>query len=422
MIFFLKHNGRHIKFIFLMFCFVLFPVQKIHGQIDSLRIASYNLLKFPSAEGPVRIEHFRKVIQAMAPDILVVQEIESEAAVLTFLSQVMNADQNIYQAAPFIDGPDTDNALFYNQNKIRLLGPINIPTSVRDINGYVLLAFDQEFTIFSVHLKAGSSTSDQQIRLNQTTLLRNHLNGLSPNSSFMVVGDYNMRSASEAAFLKLTESQVDNDGRLFDPINQIGEWHNNSIFILTHTQSTRTTSLGGGATGGLDDRFDMMLVSDAMRSGGGVDIMPATYKAFGNDGDHFNLAINAGTNFSVPDSVADALHQASDHLPVVADFVFEFPTSVNGQNQKPVSFSLKQNFPNPFNPETTIKFLLANSSFVTLTVFNLLGQEVAALVDEFKTPGEYQVNFNGKELSSGIYVYKLSGGGKSVSKKLLLLK
>lgn len=423
MSFFSKYNGCQVKLILLMFCLVLFPVHKTQAQVDSLRIASYNILKFPSADGATRIGDLRKVIEAVAPDILVVQEIESQAAVSTLLNQVMNHKQAVYQAAPFFDGPDTDSGLFYNQDKVTLLAfPNNLRSGVRDIMEYVLFAFGHEFTIYSTHLKAGSSASDQQQRLNQATFFRNHLNGLPSNSNFMLVGDYNMRSASEAAFIKLTENQADNDGRLFDPINQAGNWNNNNFFISIHTQSTRTTSFGGGATGGLDDRFDIILVSDAMRSGGGIDILPATYKAFGNDSDHFNLAINAGTNFSVPDSVADALHKASDHLPVVSDFAFGFPTSVNEGSQEPVSFSLQQNFPNPFNPATIIKYSLTKSSFVTLTVFNLLGQEVARLADEHKNSGEYQVIFDGKELGSGIYVYTLSAGGKSISKKLLLLK
>ncbi|MCH7676445.1 hypothetical protein IH879_16080, partial [candidate division KSB1 bacterium] len=87
------------------------------AQIDTLRIATYNLLRFPSANGNGRLEHFRTVIRNLQPDILVVQELESQAALLTLLNEVMNKSGASYFAAPFSDGPDTDNGLFLKSGK-----------------------------------------------------------------------------------------------------------------------------------------------------------------------------------------------------------------------------------------------------------------------------------------------------------------
>jgi hypothetical protein len=85
-------------------------------------------------------------------------------------------------------------------------------------------------------------------------------------------------------------------------------------------------------------------------------------------------------------------------------------------------FSLSQNFPNPFNPRTTITFNLAEEAHVTLEVFNVAGQRVATLVDETRGIGPHSVEFNATSLSSGIYIYRIKAGNITEFKKMLLLK
>lgn len=88
----------------------------------------------------------------------------------------------------------------------------------------------------------------------------------------------------------------------------------------------------------------------------------------------------------------------------------------------PKSFRLFQNYPNPFNPTTTIRFTLPVSGFTTLKVFDILGREVAMLVNEEKSVGEHLMQWNGAGTPSGIYFYRLQSGNYSATKKLLLLK
>ena len=90
--------------------------------------------------------------------------------------------------------------------------------------------------------------------------------------------------------------------------------------------------------------------------------------------------------------------------------------------QIPVAYALSQNYPNPFNPETHFDFQILNFEFVSLKVFNVLGQEVATLVNEIRQPGSYGVTWNASNVPSGVYFYRLVSGQFSNVKKMLLLK
>ena len=91
-------------------------------------------------------------------------------------------------------------------------------------------------------------------------------------------------------------------------------------------------------------------------------------------------------------------------------------------NIAPVEFLLDQNYPNPFNPNTTIRFSIPRSGLVTLKVFDIMGKEVAALVNEAKAPGNYEVEWNASNLPSGVYFYKLLSGNYSSTRKMTLMK
>jgi len=88
----------------------------------------------------------------------------------------------------------------------------------------------------------------------------------------------------------------------------------------------------------------------------------------------------------------------------------------------PEGFALSQNYPNPFNPSTTIRFSLPKSSYVTLKVYNLLGQEIEILVNGLRTAGTYKVEWNSRNLPSGVYFYGLTAGTATATSKMILLK
>lgn len=92
------------------------------------------------------------------------------------------------------------------------------------------------------------------------------------------------------------------------------------------------------------------------------------------------------------------------------------------KNINPGSFYLSQNYPNPFNPSTSIVYRIGSREYITLKVYDMLGREVAILVNEEKQEGKYEVEFNGRNLASGIYYYRLTAGSFSETKKLVLLR
>jgi hypothetical protein len=104
------------------------------------------------------------------------------------------------------------------------------------------------------------------------------------------------------------------------------------------------------------------------------------------------------------------------------DGTYEYSNIVEVSMMKPTEFSLEQNYPNPFNPTTKISWQSPISGWQTLRVYDVLGNEVSTLVNEYREAGKYEIDFNASELSSGLYIYKLHAGDFIVSKKMTLIK
>jgi hypothetical protein len=104
---------------------------------------------------------------------------------------------------------------------------------------------------------------------------------------------------------------------------------------------------------------------------------------------------------------------------------FTIASSISGselQGILPSSYALSQNYPNPFNPTTTIQFAIPQPGSVTLTIFDVLGREIASLADGFRNAGIYSVTWNATNVASGIYFYRLNAGTFTATKKLILLR
>ncbi len=127
-----------------------------------------------------------------------------------------------------------------------------------------------------------------------------------------------------------------------------------------------------------------------------------------------NITTNSnGSEFYVTDSYNGTVRVYKEQIPNGVK---------SGKNYLPSDYQLSQNYPNPFNPNTTIKYAIPKAGLVTIKVYNILGNEIATLVNEEKRPGEYSVIFNGLNLSSGIYFYRITSGKFTETKKLILMK
>jgi hypothetical protein len=104
------------------------------------------------------------------------------------------------------------------------------------------------------------------------------------------------------------------------------------------------------------------------------------------------------------------------------DGQFDYSKVIEINLDRPMKYELSQNYPNPFNPVTTIQFSIPQAGDIKLVVYNVLGEQVAELVNEYKEAGVYTINFNASELNSGLYIYKLTAGNFTNVKKLMLIK
>jgi len=104
------------------------------------------------------------------------------------------------------------------------------------------------------------------------------------------------------------------------------------------------------------------------------------------------------------------------------DGSYEYSDELNVEVELPLEFTLEQNYPNPFNPSTTIKYSIAEDGFIKLAVYNMLGEQVATLVNTTQKAGKYEVSFNASNFSSGVYVYRIETSNFTSSKKLILMK
>ena len=327
----------------------------VSAQVDTLTIVSYNLLNFPDGRNDCsnntvvsnRADTLRKIMNYVKPDIFVACEIQHGAGADSVLTRSLNYNNpGVYAAAQFDllnqEAP-LNNQLYYNTDKLTLHSQYLINTSPRDIDHYILyfndpnlgVYFDTTFVeVYMCHLKAGSGSTEQATRAQQTQILMNYIAQRPQNRHHFVCGDLNVYTSTEQAYQHL----VNGSFSLVDPINAPGNWNSNSSFASIHTQSTRNgQNLDCGSQGGSDDRFDQILVSSNVMNGGdSLTYIQNSYVALGNDGNHYNQSLMQGpVNSLYPDSLVRALYYMSDHLPVVMKARVVYPTS-NGLALYPI--------------------------------------------------------------------------------------
>jgi hypothetical protein len=289
----------------------------------ALKVATWNVIDYPNNNPTGRAPALRTVMLALDPDVIVLQELKP-AGRDSFLINVLGVAQpGQWSAGTYIN--TAESCVFYKPAKVTLtFAGGGIPTAgPRDVLGVRIkfpgyVSREAEMRIYSVHFNAG--TTDSTSRRLECTDLRTNLNNVNTavvTRHFLIGGDTNFYGTWEGGYVRLTESQLDNDGQSFDPLSLPGTWNQNA-YRFYHTQSPCTSCPAGYSNGGLDDRFDLWLTGSSVQDGEGLDLATAAYVAYGNDGQHYNSAVNGGGfNNAVGITIANALHDASDHLPVM---------------------------------------------------------------------------------------------------------
>ncbi|MEO8086687.1 MAG: hypothetical protein ABI763_07705 [Bacteroidota bacterium] len=377
-----------ILFLLLLFCGEAYSSSQCSD--TTVRIMTWNLLNFPSqgnlvSDTTTRLPCYRTAIQFVNPDILVTQENSGSNSISIFLQSVLNTNGPQYSAGTFINGYDTDNGIFYRTGCFRFISNTPIETALRDVNIFTLVHISTNDTIkiLSCHLKATSGVVNEALRAAEVDSIRKVTNTFINGTDFMICGDFNIYGSYEVAYQRLLQDDSATDGNFVDPLSMTGIW-NNPAYSSYHTQSPRTRSFGGGATGGLDDRFDMMLFSTAIMQAGRITYMDGSVTPVGNDGLHYGDSINRPPNNAVPQNVADALHCAADHLPVYSDF--DFSPSINVEEFVQENFQLRI-FPNPTPGEVMLGFMLSKECMVEITIYDQLARVVKFFPNEITVPG-----------------------------------
>ncbi|MBI2280612.1 MAG: T9SS type A sorting domain-containing protein [Bacteroidetes bacterium] len=378
---------------------------------DTITVMSYNILNYPLSNS-TKADTLKAIIKHTQPDIFLITELTSSTGVSLILNDALNVDGiTYYQAASYFNGPDTDNMIFYNNQKFGLKSQYEIPTVLRNISEYVLYykspnlatTFDTTFVhCYMAHLKASNTPSDSIQRNQEAVTFKNYLDSKSqPIQNIVFGGDFNLYTSDEAAF-----NTILNGGsvHLNDPINTPGNWQANDTFATIHTQSTRTAVLSdGGSTGGMDDRFDFIFAGDDVMQGTNqMKYISNTYKALGNDGLHYNKSLLANpVNTSVPANVLSALYYMSDHLPIVMKMYYDEALSVNETNTD-------KNWKGFFTNNTFMFKSTQNEQKLDVGLFDILGKPVS----QKKYSNQMSFVFDYSNLQSGMYFIKVSTGSQ----------
>ena len=414
------------KFGILLFVSIVFTTSLFsQGRI---KVMSYNLLNFnnytsycTAQNNPhqAKAGYLATIVANQQPDILCCCEVGKNSSLASTIYYILGNSLNVngvrrWSAASASGNEYLNNALFYDNTKLKLVAQTKVDTDIREINIYKLkhLYSNDTLKVAIVHLKAGTGYESQ--RGTEIQQLVNYLTAQGNNDNFIVCGDFNIYKASEPAFQNLVNPSY-LPIAFYDPVNQMGEWNNNWNFSEYHTQSTRS---GSGndcfSGGGMDDRFDFILMSGSILNGTkGITYTPNSYWAVGQDGNRFNGAINSPQNNTLPSNVIDALYNMSDHLPVVAELTFNNV----GYASESTDASFQSIVQNPANDELVVRLRTEMPREVDVNVYSALGRLVLSY--SVQVADNEVVARNISDLPNGVYIVSIKSEGVSVSHRVV---
>jgi hypothetical protein len=403
---------------------------------DTLVVLQYNLLNYGNYTSycssnnnnvSKKDGYIKTIINYLKPDIFSVNEMVADEAMMEHLKNKINETWiTKYQRPPFVQ-QNSDyiaNTLYYNSNKISFHSQYIAQNYLRDVNVYKFYYNSSDLengdTVFFycvvAHLKAGSGTSNSDTRKIMASNTMNYIAGFDPVNNYLLMGDFNLYSASEPAWHVFTQNS-NQQINFNDPINQSGDWHNNYNYRKYHTQSTHETSNGCAAGGGMDDRFDFILISNDVKNGTKkAKYVNGSYHAVGQDGKHFNKSINSTpVNTSVPSNVLTALYKNSDHLPVTLKLAINAPVGINETQESIFNYV---SVVNPAGNMLKMRFSSKKNADVTLSLYDFTGRLRQS--EKFNiTKGETVRMMDVSGLNPGIYILRINDGKSLITRKLV---
>ncbi|MCG8608628.1 T9SS type A sorting domain-containing protein [bacterium] len=379
------------------------------SQSDHVRILTYNTL-FGGMLIPARQPFFRRIMLALNPDIMAFQEQDNHSAVKNVIAQWMQTQEmNLHSA-----GLGSKSIV----SRFPILQAAFLTNSGR--SEIVLLdtksALGTDLVLINSHLSCCQNNLGRQRDADEIISIlrdwRSTGNGPFPlqmNTPIIHLGDFNLVGSS-FQLRTLAEGDIADEytfGSDFAP-----DWDGTSLADLF----SRHTSIRMGYTWRNDADFftpgklDYILYTDSV-----IEL-----------GSHFilNTLAMSETELETYGLHANDTNLASDHLPRIMDIVP--PATVSVKNNVvaniPKGVHLFPAYPNPFNPTTKIRYSLETSTHVTLKVYNLLGREVAVLVDERQNAGDHKVVFDASQLANGVYLYTLAADDQTETRKAILAK
>ena len=399
-----------------------------HAQ-DTLTVMQYNLLYYGNYNSGFadcyettnntqrKDECIRTIVDFVKPDIFTVCEFGATQQLQNnFLRHNLNINgADYWQSDNIINiaGSNIINHIFFDSRKMGLKRHVALRTNPRDTDIYELylktpsLAAGDTIRLVCIvaHPKAGMGYESDRRALMQIAM--DYVNQNYPTDNVLIMGDFNMYGASEPGYRLLTQTYSNPSICFMDPlalVGGVGEWNNNSQFAPFHTQSTRSYSDECFSSGGLDDRFDFILMADEIAfSYNHMRYVQGSYHAVGNDGYHFNMSVDQGYNSSVPAEIAEALFDSSDHLPVTMKIAVDVHLGVEDNVTQSLYATVA---PNPASDKAVVHFFNPLQGLAQFEMYSLQGQLLQHVSAEF-SEGSQQFELSLEGLMKGFYLLRI---------------
>jgi endonuclease/exonuclease/phosphatase family metal-dependent hydrolase len=374
-----------------------------------IRVMDYNVLN-DGLTDPGRQEYFTRILQSVQPDIIGFNELWNSTAsqIQTLLDNILPLQNNASWNTVKLDGGNVTASKYPIIQSWLVFPGQRITASLIDLP----VELEHDIMVINAHFSCCAADENRQQQADATIafILDAKSQGgnidLPLSTPFMIMGDLNLVGLRQQLITLVTGEIVNTQlfGNGAPP-----DWDKTDLEDKIAQQSDKRTAYTWR-----DDNNSF--------PPGRLD-----YQIYSNSVLNLQKAFVIQTEVMSTDRLAKyGLQQfdtknASDHLPKVSDYNLQNTTN-STDNHNPIDFNLEQNYPNPFNPNTKIKYSVSEQSFVTMNVYDVLGNEVATLVNEYRPTGIYEVEFEATSLSSGVYFYKLQAGEYVVTKKMILMR